>query len=124
MPARAELVIGSSRAEVIAGLGPPESIQLSQGGMQWTYLDLQGRTLQGAVQFAGNRVTGVADPAAVLVPGIRPDRGPYLGQSRGELTMEMGGAILDQEGDRTTLHFVPSGVKVVTFQDVVVEILK
>ena len=73
-------LVGKTRASVIAYLGPPLAIAVSQNSEAWAYNNELDTLVENALQFANGRVISAAPDAHVLLGNITGRSAPQLGQ--------------------------------------------
>ncbi len=92
LPASADELIGISREELLARLGPPLHVTSATGSMYWNYLRLDASG-QDAVQIANGVVVGIARdgrPPVRLLPEPIPAHRAFPGQTVQELVSALG----------------------------------
>jgi hypothetical protein len=121
VPMQVEQLVGLSREQVLACLGPPVGIRASAIEMTWNYSRLSGDG-QDALMFTNGSVVGVllgGRPSVPLLPGVPTGR-TFLGQSVSDLVRELGPATGSVIGPLTTeLTFADGTIAMVTKDGVV-----
>ena len=99
----AKQLVGKTRASVIAYLGPPLAISVSQSSEAWAYNNEAGVLVENALQFGGDQMISVASNVHVLLGNRPSSSNPQIGQPveafldhYGSPTSEVHGALTDE----------------------------